>query len=249
MLNKEKLISDCLATVGWPYSSPGSNDERGIDCSGMFCRAYKLQGASIYHGSNRIIRTHCRGWQFIKDAANLEPGMAVFKRRDDGQEGNEYKPGGQYYNPQLVGNFYHVGLVVSVNPLKIVHCTDPIAKVDTKLGAWTYAGYLKDVAYAAAMIKPIPVESSPVEQLPVESNPVTDAAWHYAVVSTPGGGRLNLRRAPTTAVDNRVGYAPNGAQLAILETRADGWARVQYLGVTAFAQTMYLRALPDESKG
>lgn len=54
MLNLEQLISDFEACIGFPYASPGTNDERGIDCSGMFVRAFRRQGASIYHGSNTI---------------------------------------------------------------------------------------------------------------------------------------------------------------------------------------------------
>ena len=54
MIDIPQLIADFEACIGWPYKSPGTNDERGIDCSGMFVRAFRLQGESIYHGSNTI---------------------------------------------------------------------------------------------------------------------------------------------------------------------------------------------------
>ena len=38
MLNLSQLISDFEACIGFPYASPGTNDARGIDCSGMFVR-------------------------------------------------------------------------------------------------------------------------------------------------------------------------------------------------------------------
>ena len=45
--------------LSWPYVSPCTNDSRGIDCSGLFVKAYRDQGASIYHGSNTIYRKYC----------------------------------------------------------------------------------------------------------------------------------------------------------------------------------------------
>ena len=48
------LIRKFNEIIGWPYVSPGTNDENGIDCSGAFVRAYRAAGKNIYHGSNRI---------------------------------------------------------------------------------------------------------------------------------------------------------------------------------------------------
>ena len=56
MLDVKKLIASVEACLGGPYVSPGTNDSRGIDCSGLFVKAYRDQGASIYHGSNTIYR-------------------------------------------------------------------------------------------------------------------------------------------------------------------------------------------------
>ena len=79
MINIEQLIADFEDCIGWPYASPGTNDERGIDCSGMFVRAYRLQGQRIYHGSNTIWRKHLSGKGPIDSVRDLQPGMAVFK--------------------------------------------------------------------------------------------------------------------------------------------------------------------------
>ena len=48
MLDVQKLITSVEECLGWPYVSPGTNDARGIDCSGLFVKAYRDQGASIY---------------------------------------------------------------------------------------------------------------------------------------------------------------------------------------------------------
>lgn len=73
MLNLEQLISDFEACIGFPYASPGTNDARGIDCSGMFVRAFRRQGASIYHGSNTIFRKYLARSGTITSAAGSAP--------------------------------------------------------------------------------------------------------------------------------------------------------------------------------
>lgn len=142
MINRDKLIQAFRDIVGWPYASPGSNSQKGIDCSGAFVRAYKVQGQSIYHGSNTIYRKYCSKTGAVDKVSALLPGMAVFKRRTDGAEPGKYQGDG-------VGNMYHIGLVCSVDPLQIIHATTPIAKLDTKLGNWSHWGLLSAVDYEA----------------------------------------------------------------------------------------------------
>ena len=137
MLNAEQLIADFEDCIGFPYASPGTNDERGIDCSGMFVRAFRLQGASIYHGSNTIWRRYLSRKGRITGEGDLTPGMAVFKWKEDTPskfDDNE-------------GDFCHIGLVTHVSPLRIVHASTEgmQVKADTKLGKWRYWGWLRDV--------------------------------------------------------------------------------------------------------
>ena len=79
MDNVNKLIASVEECLGWPYVSPGTNDSRGIDCSGLFVKAYRDQGASIYHGSNTIYRKYCSEKGKLTSISQLRPGMAVFK--------------------------------------------------------------------------------------------------------------------------------------------------------------------------
>jgi len=83
-INIDQLCRDFEACLGWPYKTPGTNDERGIDCSGMFVRGYRLQGASIYHGSNTIWRQHLGAKGKIVGTGDLKKGMAVFKWKPEG---------------------------------------------------------------------------------------------------------------------------------------------------------------------
>ena len=134
MINIEQLIADFEDCIGWPYQTPGTNDERGIDCSGMFVRAYRLQGQRIYHGSNTIWRKHLRDKGAIDSVRDLRPGMAVFK----------WKPDTPAKFNDDEGDFCHIGLVTSVNPLRIVHASTEGMKVkaDRKIGKWKYWGIL-----------------------------------------------------------------------------------------------------------
>lgn len=162
MLNVDKLIASAEECLGWPYVSPGSNDSRGIDCSGLFVKCFRDQGASIYHGSNTIWRKYLSEKGELKRENQLLPGMAVFKwnpntpaKFNDGQ-----------------GDFQHIGLVVSVNPLRIIHASTGTMCVttDTKLGKWKFWGKLKDVDYGTGGSTP-GKQTEPQKENPEPSAP------------------------------------------------------------------------------
>ena len=140
MLSVDKLVASARACLGWPYKSPGSNSERGIDCSGLFVKCFRDQGSSIYHGSNTIWRKYCSEKGQLKSEAQLLPGMAVFKHK--GKDTAKY-PDGQ-------GDFYHIGMVTQIDPLEIVEASSVSGKVitNTKIGKWTFWGKLKNVNYS-----------------------------------------------------------------------------------------------------
>ena len=144
MIDIPQLIVDFESCIGWPYQSPGTNDERGIDCSGMFVRAYRLQGESIYHGSNTIWRRHLCEKGEIHSTSDLHPGMAVFKWKAETPA--KFSDG--------LGDFCHIGLVTSVHPLRIVHAsTDGMqVKADSRIGKWRFWGVLAAASDAAQPI-------------------------------------------------------------------------------------------------
>ena len=150
MIPVNKLVEVFYTMLGWPYASPGTNGPAGIDCSGAFVYAYKQFGERIYHGSNRIVRVYCHDVRRVTSASQLRVGMAIFKAREDiSHMKAEYKPGGRYYDPNLPYDYYHIGLVVSVRPLKIINATPPSVRIDTDLSRWYCAGELNAVDYDA----------------------------------------------------------------------------------------------------
>lgn len=167
MLKVSKLIASAEECLGWPYVSPGTNDQRGIDCSGLFVKCYRDQGAQIYHGSNTIYYEYCSEKGKLTSANQLKPGMAVFKTKawTDADRSNKW------YGREP-GNQSHIGLVISANPLKIIHASSVSGKViiDTKLGKWAYWGWLKDVekeGSAAPIVTPEPAVQPADNAMPI----------------------------------------------------------------------------------
>ena len=240
MLNRDKLIRSFEEIIGWPYVSPGTNDKNGIDCSGAFVRAFRAQGSSIYHGSNRIIRAYCSDAFRLTSVEQLEPGMAVWKHRNDGSESGEYKQGGKYYDPDLTGNYYHIGLVASVSPLRIIHASLPAAKVDTTVKGvsgtpWGWAAHLDAVDYAGG-----------------GGTVIQPAGTNWGTVATVSGG-LNMRETPGTNGKYMLSI-PKGSRVQILQKTAAGdgslWGQTQWAnayGTHAGWVSMAYVTLDDET--
>ena len=222
MLNINKMIDSAHECIGWPYESPGTNDKNGIDCSGMFVKMYRDQGAKIYHGSNTIFREYCSETGKITSAKDLQVGMAVFKCKPwtDADKGNKW------YGTEP-GNLSHIGFVTSVNPLEITHCTSPVAKTDSTIGKWAYWGKLKDVDYG--------------ETIPDEKEEVV-VMVEYAKVK---GGTLNMRSGKGTNYP-RVAQIPNGATVAVVD-HGNEWSKVTYNNYTGYVMTEFLSF--DEEDG
>ena len=144
MIDIHRLCDSFENCLGWPYASPGSNDENGIDCSGLFVKAYHDQGQKTYHGSNTIFREYLSQHGKISSESDLQPGMAVFKW-------NSRTP--EKFNDDL-GDFQHIGLVTSISPLRIIHASSVAGRVvcDSKVGKWKYWGWLKAAFESGANI-------------------------------------------------------------------------------------------------
>ncbi len=228
MLDAKKLIASVEECLGWPYVSPGTNDSRGIDCSGLFVKAYRDQGASIYHGSNTIYRKYCSEKGKLTNASQLKPGMAVFKWNANTPE--KFDDG--------LGDFQHIGLVTSVNPLRIVHASSAAGCVttDTKLGKWAYWGWLKDVAKADSL-PPTPAE-------PTEGDEEPMAETEFATVFADSGSTVNMRtKAKSTAA--LVERVPLGARVEVLGT-CGSWTKVKFGSRTGYMMTKFLIAEDDQ---
>lgn len=227
MIPVNKLVDVFYTMLGWPYASPGTNGPAGIDCSGAFVYAYKQFGERIYHGSNRIVRVYCHDVRRVTSASQLRVGMAIFKAREDTSHMKaEYKPGGRYYDPNLPYDYYHIGLVVSVRPLKIINATPPAVRIDTDLSRWYCAGELNAVNYDS--------------DEPPRPAPPPDADPRLAEVWAERGSTVNLRGRPSRDAVIRA-RVPIGEVVEVLDETNETWWYILYLKTTGYMMREFLR--------
>lgn len=214
MLSVEKLVASARACLGWPYVSPGTNNAKGIDCSGLFVKCFRDQGATIYHGSNTIWRKYCVEKGELKSESQLEPGMAVFKHKK--QDTAKY-PDGQ-------GDFCHIGMVTQVNPLEIVEASSVSGKVITnkKLGKWVFCGRLKGVAYGNMVKAPETPEAPTEGQTDTDAQPVALSA----TVCAENGKPVKLRKEHSQSC-TMYDLIPVGTVVTVTLYKSD-WCRITY---------------------
>lgn len=96
------------------------------DCRGYILWVLRRLGVKVSSaGTNWMVRNQVSGLSGIKNAASLLPGQIVFKSRaNTSQLPDKYKKGKAAYDEQIGEiDVYHVGIVTSANPLRILHCS------------------------------------------------------------------------------------------------------------------------------
>lgn len=226
MLNVDILINSAESCLGWPYVSPGTNDKNGIDCSGLFVRCYRDQGAKIAHGSNTIFHDYCSRTEALTNVGQLQPGMAVFKCKawTDADKDNKWYGAAP-------GNLSHIGLVVSVNPLQIIHASSEAGcvTIDKKIGKWKYCGYLKDVNYSMSV---------PTPTKPNTDNNQSGGVLMTATVYASNGQPVNMRTTPSKA-GKLITKVPVGTTVDVKMNGAE-WSLITYKNQTGYMMTDYL---------
>lgn len=225
MLDVNKMIESAKEALGWPYVSPGSNDRNGIDCSGLFVKIFRDQGAKIYHGSNTIFHDYCSKTEKLTSANQLHPGMAVFKLKawTDADKGNKW------YGHEP-GNLSHIGLVVSGGSnLQIIHASSAgSVRYDTNLSKWQYCGYLKNVDYSGS------VDPEPSPEPEPTPTPTPDPKIQYATVWSANGKPVNTRKGPDETYDlSKAGKVKVGSIVELIEEKTnkqgEDWWKVKYI--------------------
>ncbi|MGN0745166.1 MAG: peptidoglycan-binding protein [Aristaeellaceae bacterium] len=142
-------LSAFLAAVGTiaseqpAYRLGGKAKDGTCDCIGLIIGALERCGVRWpgIHGSNWAARNAMTGLKPVSGTASLFRGSIVYKARQPGESG--YRLPDRYAADPDRLDYYHVGVVRSISPLEIVHCTSPGGVVtDTRLGRWAWAGGL-----------------------------------------------------------------------------------------------------------
>lgn len=211
------------------YATGGTGKNGKCDCVGLIMGAMYGLGRKAYpmHSSNYFARYQTEELREIGSAADCWPGMIIYKARSSTAQLNaRYQPGGRYYTGDML-DYYHVGVVLSVSPLRIVHCTsgggaDGIV-TDTKLGQWSYGGRVAGL------------DGSGAEN--TEGADIMAAIYDARVTSANGKG-ANLRAKMSTSSE-RVDVLPEGALVQVLSVGGE-WSRVAYNGLTGYVMSTFL---------
>ena len=207
---------DEIAAEGPSYQLGHDGTCGKCDCIGLVIGAIRRAGGKWTgtHGSNWAARNAMDTLLPVTDAGDLQVGQVVYKAAMPGQSG--YNLPGRYKDDVDKRDYYHVGVVRSVDPLDIVHCTGPGIVHDKKLGKWNYAGWL-------AMVS--------------RESEKEDERMQTAIVTAESGSTVNLRKTPEGALLDRV---PVGSAAQVLDTMY-GWARVTVAGKTGWMNKRYLQ--------
>ena len=214
-----------LALTIQKYKSGASGQNGECDCIGLVIGALRMGGVAWNgtHGTNYAARNEMRWMSPLDASSQLRTGMVVYKSREPGESGyslpEKYKESGDLLD------YYHVGMVTGVSPLRITHCTSPGPIVtDSKIGKWKWFGELNKVE----------AES--------ESDGENQMETMYVI-----GGKLNLRSAPSTQADRLIQIASGEKVLA--DTYNNTWSRVIYTDAEGktyegYAVSQYLTKTP-----
>ena len=203
-----------------PGYQKGHYGQDGLcDCIGLIIGAIRRAGGTWkgMHGSNYAARNEMRSLEKIYGTGGLQPGELVYKAYEPGQKGydlpDRYKKSGDQRD------YYHVGIVISVYPLRIRHMTSPKPRMDTSIGKWAYHGWLKKVA------------SETEEKQPMR------------MVTVAGGDTsapIRMRKAASTG-SSVVAEIPQGSEAELLEG-GGVWNRIQWNGKEGYVMAKFITA-------
>ena len=209
------------------YRQPGDGSDGTCDCIGLVIGALRRCGLKWtgIHGTNWTARKEAINFRHVTDESQLELGDVVLKGYAPGASGynlpGRYKKGGQYYNGDLT-DYYHAGVVTSVNPLNITHMSSKMT-VDKKLGEWNDALRMRPLVNAGAYAaSPTPAPAPEPAPTPAP----TPASGKQARVTAPSGRYVKMRQQPSQKC-GLYDEIPVGA-IVTIEQPGEIWAKISY---------------------
>lgn len=218
-----------IAAARPAYRTGGTGKDGTCDCVGLIMGAMYALGRRKYelHSSNYFARCQMQSLRAVSSELDCQYGLVLYKARaDTGDLNARYKPGGRYYTGDPL-DYYHVGVVTSVMPLHITHCTSGGGvngiKTDYALGQWRYGGELVGIDYDA--------------QAGIGGD--TMEVLYRAVITAKKGTTVNLRASPKDG-SKLIERVPLGTAVDVWED-AQGWAHIRTdAGRVGYMQSKYL---------
>ena len=232
MVNAKDFISKVeeIAAEEPAYEHGHSGSDGLCDCIGLVIGALKRCGErwSGTHGSNYTARNEMEYLKQVTSSVELTPGELVFKIFSPGNAKynlpGKYQKGSSMYNGDTQ-DYYHVGVVVSVYPLRIRHMTSPRPKMDTSIGKWAVRGWLKKVNGGG------------------EEKQMDKAVIYGGNTDKP----INMRAAASTAAQI-VGEIPQMAEVDVIEG-GGYWSQVRHNGKTGYVKSEFVHVSGEEQDG
>ena len=223
---------EAIASRKLTYRTGGVGKDGTCDCIGLIMGAMYELGQKKYdmHSTNYFARYQTLE---LKKASEKELfiGQLLYRARTNQDKLNaRYLPGGRYYTGDLL-DYYHVGVVTGVKPLRIIECTEygnvTGIVIHTSFGNWHYSGKLRFVDYVdmGGLYEP--------------GKEVFEVLYEARVITQEDP--LTLR---ATAGGRKVGEIPKGETVEVL---AEGeWALVRYGDKRGYASAQYLEKIEAE---
>ena len=212
---------DAIQAEAPTYRSGGKAADGTCDCIGLIIGALNRCGIKWpgIHGSNWAAR-NAMAWMLpVSDAGDLAAGDIVFKGKRPGESG--YALPDRYASDPDRNDYYHVGVVRSISPLRIIHCTSPGGvTTDTKVGKWAYRGGLTLLDRSAC------------------EEPSDAVVPGTATVTASSGSTVNLRTSSSKR-SKVVTKVPVGSDVTVLDVNGE-WAKVQF-PVTGYIMLDFLK--------
>ena len=204
------------------YESTGDGTGGGCDCIGLIIGAVRLAGGTWNgtHGSNWAARNEMSTFGRITD---WYLGEIVYKAKEPGETGYDLPE--RYKTSGDLRDYYHVGVVTSVSPLTITHCTGVQGgiKEDNQPGQWKYGGELKMVDYGTQQ----------------------DAVLYNAFVTAVSGRTVHLRAKPNTQ-STILKSVPVGATVEVLDESIADWTKIRWMYYDGYMMSKFL--IPQEQE-
>lgn len=242
LVQKFLAMIDVIKRLNPAYKQPGDGSNGVCDCIGLIIGALKRMGIKWpgIHGSNYAARYQTVGLEYIERESQLQLGDAVYKGVNKEGIGKKpcnggtfkhdwtlnkytrYLPGGSMYNGDLL-DYYHVGVVTQVNPLRITHMTSPHMKVDSSLGNWNYHGKVKPLVNAS---KNGSSTDEPAATVPTTTPVPSEGS--KAIVVADNGLPVKMREYPSTSCRTWINVLC-GTEVTIVEP-GEEWAKINGCG-------------------
>ena len=223
MIDAEKFISAAeeIAAEKPAYKLGHSGNDGYCDCIGLIIGAMERCGEKWdgIHGSNYAARNAMASLSRIIGTGDLQPGEAVFKAYEPSNP--KWDLPERYRESRDQRDYYHVGIVVSVYPLRIRHMTTPSPKMDTSIGIWGWHGKLKKIRTAGSAGK----EETSMETVIIAGGDI----------SKP----IHMRKAASTS-SVIVADIPQGTEVELIEG-GETWNYVKYGNQTGYVMAKFVQ--------